>query len=170
MKKILFIAAIVSILIIVLVYLGQQDDVTVVKQIQKYDKDFNSTRALVGIPIINDSWIAHESDSSYTFWMNRRRKVISNEPMHLHKTSRFIGNRLIAEIDAFHYETKGDTAYRLLVEAYLDNNYKIDSLAFDFITYYKGNYPPTISKYLSAAEADSVLNQWGFANLYSSGK
>jgi hypothetical protein len=134
--------------------------------IEKYGKPFNLVRASVGIPAIEENWTVHESDSNYFFWSNSERTVTTTEPMHLHKTGKFINGKLAYEKDAFHYETKGDTAYRLLAEAYLDSNYQIDSLVFDLITYYKGQYPPTVSKYISRDKADSLLNQWGLQNLY----
>lgn len=134
--------------------------------IQKYGKAFNTIRNSMGIPIIEEDWIAHENGPDYVFWMNPKRIVTATEPMHFHKTSEFIDGELFYEKDAFHYETKGDTAYRLLAIAYLDNNFCIDSLVFDFITYYKGRYPPSEDKYIDLHQADSVLNQWGFLNLY----
>ena len=133
---------------------------------KKYGKSFNLDRASIGIPAIEENWTVHESDSNYVFWSNLERMVTTTEPMHLHKTSKFINGKLVYEKDAFHFETKGATAYRLLVEAYLDSNYQIDSLAFDLVTYHKGQYPPTVSYYISWKQADSLLNQWGFQNLY----
>ncbi len=153
-------------ILLVFLYLSMGKGAGNTSNIKKYGKSFNLDRASVGIPAIEENWNVHESDSNYVFWSNSKRKVTTTEPMHLHKTGKFINGKLVYEKDAFHYETKGDTAYRLLVEAYLDSNYQIESLAFDLITYHKGQYPPTVSEYISWDQADSLLNKWGFRNLY----
>lgn len=161
-RKALILYSIFCILLVLTILYSVRDVVVKENDLEladKYGLRYNSIRLTHGIPMIEKNWIAHEVDSSHIFWSNAQRKVDKIEPFHLYKTTYFKAGGIYNEKDAFHYETDGDTAYRLMVFNYF-NDQSIDSIQFKLITYFKNQYPPSESRMITKEKADSIMSHW----------
>lgn len=127
----------------------------------KYGKGFNGVKAHLGIPPIEDKWINHEqtSDSSF-FWMHWSRKLIDNKAHHFCKATNLKDGRLLEEEDAFHFEYKEDSSFRLIMNVVFKSDSIIYKSSYELIIYHTDLYPPTSSKMLTQNQADSVLKEW----------
>lgn len=126
----------------------------------KYGTKYNPTRSASGIPLVETNWRALECDSVHIYWSHPGRDVDRTEPFHLYKTTFLNSDVLTSEKDALHYESKGDTAYRLVMISYMNGKNKPDSSRYDLIIYFKGKYPPSRSERITKLKSDSIIRQW----------
>lgn len=127
----------------------------------KYGINYNQVRKANKIPIVENNWIKHEADSSHIFWSNVNRSVDKVEPLHFYKITYLKSGLVSFEQDAFHYQTSGDKAYRLMVFSYFnDKSDTRDSTKYMLRTYYKNEYKPEKSLIISETDGDSILSKW----------
>src|SRR6478609_5680626 len=74
----------------------------------KYDSDtdtfgrsFNETRIKLGLPVIEEAWVAHNSDSLGAVWMNKSHVVETKDAHHFAKKVRLGKGELLNEEDSF---------------------------------------------------------------------
>jgi len=134
---------------------------------EQYGKTFNSERAKRNLPIIEDSWIIRMADSSHIQWSHESILNKRNTPEHIWKTLYVKDSVLLYEEDAFNYDQGDSISDRLIISS---NFQKTDSLNFKFSRHYYRSYPPSQSIEVDFEFADSVLNKWGFKNLYIDSK
>ncbi len=126
----------------------------------KYGTKYNPTRSASSIPLIEANWKALECDSVHIYWSHPQRDVDRIEPFHLYKITYLSSGILTLEKDAMHYESKGDTAYRLIMVNYMNGRNKPDSSRYDLIIYFKGKYPPSRIERITKLKSDSIVGQW----------
>ncbi len=135
--------------------------------VELYGKSFNPERIKRNLPIIEESWVVRISDSSHTQWSHESVFNSQNVPEHIWKTLYFNDATLVSEEDAFNYDQEGRVGDRLII---VSNLQKPDSIQFKFSRHYYESYPPSESVEVNFEFADSVLNKWGFKNLYIKSK
>ena len=126
------------------------------EQFPEFGMKYNEVRDSLGIPLIEENWILFDYNDNMQFWKHPIGKVYTHEPFHFYKEQIFENGKLRKEIDGFHYETNGPTAYRIKYTYNFNegtwNCYRID--------YNKNSFPQTSSASISILEADSVLKTW----------
>ncbi|SKC55118.1 hypothetical protein SAMN05660236_1508 [Ohtaekwangia koreensis] len=127
--------------------------------LDEYGMKYNSKRHAYNIPLLEKNWIVHEIDSSHIFWSDVQRRVDKIEPFHLYKITFLKSGNIYNEKDAFHFETDGGTAYRLMIWNYF-NDRSLDSVQFRLITYFKNQYPPSETMVITKEKADSIMFNW----------
>lgn len=125
----------------------------------EFGRKLNSDRRTLGVPIIEEDWILHKRGGTYRFWSNPSNRVVTTEPHHLWKNVYLHDTLVVQEEDVFHFETKSDTAYRLVTKWFPKE--ALDSTAFRFIIYFRDKFPPTEGKQVNIQFSDSVLVSWG---------
>jgi len=130
----------------------------------KYDSDtdtfgrsFNETRIKLGLPVIEEAWVAHNSDSLGAVWMNKSHVVETKDAHHFAKKVRLGKGELLNEEDSFNKYLNDSVASRVI---YL---YTFDTKQWDCelnIHYFRA-YPPSKVIPLTLVQADSILTDWG---------
>ncbi|WP_268125533.1 hypothetical protein [Roseivirga pacifica] len=125
----------------------------------EYGKNFNDVRDSLGVPKVEDNWITHESSATYRLWAHPGRSLNTIDPIHFGKRSLLEDNKIVTEIDWFHYETDDSLAFRVVY------NYHFEDRIWncEFIKYRKEKFPPSESWQLTLAQADSTINKWGLS-------
>jgi len=109
------------------------------------------------IPMIPDDWVlSHETDTSME-WTNPNYES-SPDPLHLYRRITVESEKITKEIDGFHFQFNDSIEYRLVKTFHY-----VDSVAnYRLILYFPGSFPPTASRSITAIQADSIFERWGF--------
>jgi hypothetical protein len=129
--------------------------------IERYGISYNSKREKIGIPLIEDSWIAHQGDSSGVTWMNKSHRLLTKEAHHFAKDIVFRQGHLISEEDSFN-KFLNDSVDQRVSYVY---TFKTKRWTCEVSTHYYRSYPPSESENISIHSADSILKQWGLRRI-----
>jgi len=124
-----------------------------------FGRSFNEARIKIGLPIIEEGWVAHYPDSSGVDWMNKSHIVETKDAHHLAKKVRLNKHKLLSEEDSFNKYLNDSVASRL---TYL---YTFDTKHWDceLSIHYFRTYPPGKVVPLTLVQADSILTDWGLS-------
>lgn len=129
------------------------------RRLREVEKREGSLNAKVLLPPIEAGWEVTRETRNSQHWAANGGVVKTNEPHHFKKTIFLDQNdQTVSEEDDFHFENDGINAYRLVTKIWNTNP---DSVAYRFICYYRGKYPPVVSKKVTKDAADSIFAAWG---------
>jgi len=125
----------------------------------EFGRPFNNRRKQIGLPIIEDSWVAHNSDSTGATWMNKTHRLLTKDAHHFAKSIIINNERLISEEDSYSKFVSDSVDNRVV---YL---YNLDTKKWDctLSVHHYGTYPPSKAVQLNLTQADSILESWGLS-------
>ena len=113
----------------------------------------------MGLPVIEDSWVAHNSDSSGATWMNESHRLLTKDAHHFAKTVTMEKGRLTNEEDSYNKFISDSVDNRVIYLYNFDTKEWTCKLS---IHYYR-TYPPSEVLQLDLKQADSIINSWGLS-------
>ena len=122
-----------------------------------FGKSYNKVRSQIGVPPIEDSWVAHKSDSAGATWMNASHGLLTKDAHHFAKRVRMDNGRLTYEEDSYN-KFLNDSVDNRVVYLY---NFDTKEWTCKLSIHYYRAYPPDDVRELNLKQADSIINSRG---------
>jgi hypothetical protein len=127
------------------------------KDTDQFGRAFNAERIKLGVPVIEEHWVAHHAGSTGALWMNKSHRIQSQSAHHSSKRTRIENKKWISDEDDFD-RFVNDSVSHLVVYIYnVDSNLWKCTLSIHRFN----SYPPSRAQTISLTQADSIIGSWG---------